>query len=156
MIFTTPEVLGGGPAEPTIDLIADSSATGGAASIQRVALAANMTGATPHFHRRSSEVFHVIAGSMWFLEGEEVRLVPTGGVVVIAPNTVHAFAAGPDGAEALIVLTPGVERFGYFTLLARFLRGEVSREELATGADGYDNPLVESAAWDAHLSSLRG
>ena len=43
----------------------------------------------------------------------------------------HAFGAAPSHpAELLIVLAPGIERFGYFRLLERLARGEASVDDL--------------------------
>jgi hypothetical protein len=51
------EVLGSGPV--TGRLYADSSATGGALSSQRITLLHGAAGATPHHHTGSSELFYV-------------------------------------------------------------------------------------------------
>lgn len=45
-------------------LIADASQIGGAASLQQATLAIGADGATPRFHRLSTEVFHVRSGRL--------------------------------------------------------------------------------------------
>jgi hypothetical protein len=62
----------------------------------------------------------------------------------------HAFAATADsGADLLVVITPGVERFGYFRLLARLLQGQATHDELLAAQERYDNYLLDSPEWQA-------
>ncbi|MBO0851263.1 MAG: cupin domain-containing protein, partial [Pseudonocardia sp.] len=98
-----------------VRLLADSAATGGALSTQRVELSEGADGATPHLHRMSSELFYVLSGSVDVLTGDRVITGTEGDLMVIPPGMPHAFAAtaGHPG-ELLIVITPGVERFEYF------------------------------------------
>ena len=55
-----------------IQLLLDSSATGGALSAHRVRLADGAEGANPHRHTGSSELFYVLGGS-GFLERAAAR-----------------------------------------------------------------------------------
>ena len=55
------EVIGFLP--QTVRLLADSSATGGRLSTQRVTLAGGADGANPHHHATSAELFYVLSGS---------------------------------------------------------------------------------------------
>ncbi|KXO91908.1 hypothetical protein AXK56_01970 [Tsukamurella pulmonis] len=147
MFVRKPETLGGGSG-PQIALLADASATGGAASVQRVHLPAGTDGASPHFHTMSTEIFAVLDGALEMLVGDELALVEEGELAVIAPNTVHAFAApASTSASALIVLTPGVERFGYFRLLQSFASGAATPADLLAAQDEYDNHFVDSPLW---------
>lgn len=147
MISENPEIVGEAEG-PRIALLADASATGGAASVQRVHLPAGADGASPHFHTRSTEVFYVIDGALDMLVDDQLVVVEEGGLAVIPPNTVHAFAAGPEAsATALIVLTPGVERFGYFRLLRDVASGVSTAPDLVAAQDEYDNHFVDSPAW---------
>ena len=154
MHFAHPTTLTG-PGAPAIDLYADASTLDGAASVQRVRLPARALGAAPHFHVLSSELFYVINGSMWFLEDDNVFLAPQGTLVTITPRTVHAFAAADDAADALIVLVPGVERFGYFHLLAGVAAGTATREDLFAAQERFDNHFADSAAWERHVQEHR-
>ncbi|MBS4099812.1 cupin domain-containing protein [Tsukamurella paurometabola] len=150
MIVLEPEMIAAGDGGPKVALLADASATGGAASVQRVDLPAGVDGASPHYHTRSAEVFHVLHGALEMLIGDDVVEVPAGALVVIEPNTVHAFAAPPSSAaSALIVLTPGVDRFGYFRLLRDVASGERAPSELLAAQDEYDNHFVDSPPWRA-------
>lgn len=147
MIVQDPEIVGGAGG-PQVALYADASDTGGAASVQRVSLPGGADGASPHFHTLSTEIFHVVEGELELLVGEEIVTVRAGGVAVIPPNTVHAFAAAPGSpTSALIVLTPGVERFGYFRLLEAIGSGAAEPSELVAAQDEYDNHFVDSPLW---------
>jgi hypothetical protein len=103
-------------------------------------------GANPHCHKGSSELFYVLDGSALILAGTEVVTMRQGDLAVVA----HAFAATADSrADLLIMITPGVERFGYFRLLARLAQGEATPGELLAAQDRYDNYLLDSREWRA-------
>ena len=77
-----------------------------------------------------------------------------GDLVVIPPNMAHAFATTPGhAADSLIVLAPGLERFGYFRLVERLSRGEATLEELLASQELYDNHFLESSIWRAARES---
>ncbi|GHB66842.1 cupin [Streptomyces viridiviolaceus] len=142
------EVLGRAPV--TVRLLADSSATGGALSTQRVTLTDGADGARPHFHKGSAEMFFMLDGEALLLSGEDVLTAERGDLVVVPPNRPHAFAAAPGAdADILIVLAPGVERFEYFRHLQRIRLGEVPPESILDVQDLYDNHFLSSPAWDA-------
>jgi mannose-6-phosphate isomerase-like protein (cupin superfamily) len=139
-------------AGPTIEirLLADSSTTGGALSTQRVTMAEGADGATPHLHRMSSELFYVLSGSADVLTGDRVITANEGDLVVVPPETPHAFAATPgQSADLLIVITPGVERFEYFRHLGRIATGEATAESLLDVQDHYDTQFLVSPPWRA-------
>ncbi len=148
------EMLGGAPV--TGRLYADSSATGGALSSQRMTLANGAAGATPHHHAGSSELFYVLSGAAELLAGDRVLTARPGDLVVVPPDTVHAFAAAPAAdADLLIIITPGVERFEYFRHLQRIANGEVPLESILEVQDRYDNYFDESPAWQQALAARR-
>jgi quercetin dioxygenase-like cupin family protein len=141
------EVVGGAPV--AVKLLADSDATGGALSTVRVTLADGADGARPHLHRNSAEMFYVLDGAAEFLSGDDVVTGERGDLVVVPPGKPHAFAAAPGtGADLLIVITPGVERFEYFRHLQRIRLGEAAPESLQEVQDLYDNHFLTSPAWD--------
>jgi len=135
-------------------LYADSSATGGALSSQRVTLKHGAAGATPHHHTGSSELFYVISGDAEVLAGERVLTVAEGDLVVVPPGTVHAFAASPGAdADLLIILAPGVERFEYFRQLQRIAAGQAPLESILQTQDLYDNHFDDSPVWQQVLTA---
>ena len=144
------ETLGGGEFPVAVRLLADSHSTGGAMSAQRVTLGRGADGATPHCHTASSELFFVLEGAAQILIGTEVLTVREGDLAVVPPHLPHAFAAPHDtAADLLIVITPGVERFEYFRLLARLQRGEATVEDLLAVQERYDNHFLDSPEWRA-------
>ncbi|MBW8702523.1 hypothetical protein MBT84_23280 [Streptomyces sp. MBT84] len=141
------EVVGRAPT--TVRLLADSSATGGALSTQRVTLTRGADGARPHFHTRSAEMFYILDGTAQLLSGDRVVTAEQGDLVVVPPGAAHAFAAAPgQDADILIVITPGVERFEYFRHLERVGLGKVPPETLLEVQELYDNHFLSSEAWE--------
>ncbi|MEV4323775.1 cupin domain-containing protein [Microbispora rosea] len=145
------EVIGRTPT--TIRLLADSSATGGALSAQRVTLTGGADGAAPHHHAGSAELFYLLDGRAQLLTGDEVVTAERGDLVIVPPGLAHAFAAAPGhDADILIVITPGVERFEYFRHLERIAYGRQPPESLLEVQELYDNHLRTSAVWNAARS----
>jgi quercetin dioxygenase-like cupin family protein len=130
-------------------LLADSSATKGALSTHRVTLGRGADGAVPHRHDASSELFFVIDGVLDVLVGEEVVNASAGDLLVVPPGLVHAFGASRDSvADALIVVTPGIERFDYFRHVVRVRDGSQTKETLLAMQDLFDTHFFDSAVWD--------
>lgn len=129
-------------------LLEDSRATGGLLGANRLALPAGADGTRPHHHRLSTELFHVLDGTMEFLIDGVLTAVGEGGLVVVPPGTVHAFGASAEGpAEFFAVLTPGIERFGYFRQLGRIARGEAGWDSMDELHDKYDVHFAGGAKW---------
>ena len=77
-----------------------------------------------------------------------------GDLLVVPPGLAHAFGAHRgSAAEALIVITPGVERFEYFRHVVRMRAGTEPREILLALQDRFDTHFVESPAWPAARAS---
>ncbi|WP_329087502.1 cupin domain-containing protein [Actinomadura citrea] len=141
------EVIGRSPV--TIRLLADSGSTGGALSTQRVTLDSGADGAKPHRHDGSAEMFYMLDGTAQLLSGEQVVTAERGDLVVVPPGLPHAFAAAPgEGADILIVITPGVERFEYFRHLERIAYGKVPPESLLDVQEIYDTYFLSSEVWE--------
>lgn len=133
-----------------VQLLVDSSATGGALSTVRVTLAKGTDGARPHRHDRSSEMFYVLGGAVDVLSGSEVVQAEEGDLIVVPPRTPHAFSTQRGrSAELLIVITPGVERFEYFRKLTRIARGQEPPESLREVQELYDTYFLNSPEWEA-------
>lgn len=134
------------------DLLADGADTGGALGANRLTLGAGADGARPHLHARSTELFHVLDGAVEFFLDGGTTTVTRGGLVVVPPGMPHAFGAAAGATAALLaVLTPGVDRFGYFRALGRIQHGLDTFDSLLPEQDRYDVHFLggaESAAWD--------
>ncbi|WP_426363942.1 cupin domain-containing protein [Streptomyces sp. E-08] len=120
-------------------LLADARHTGGALGANRLLLGEGAAGARPHFHALSTELFYVLDGVMRFTLAGGTTTVAAGGLVSVPPGTPHSFGAAPgSAAELLVVLAPGVDRFGYFRSLGRVQHGLESFDGLLAEQDRYD------------------
>jgi len=138
-------------------LLADSSATAGALSSHRVALGRGADGAVPHRHDNSAELFYILDGAFDVLVEDDVVTARTGDLLVVPPGAAHAFAAHRDStAEALIVATPGIERFDYFRHVVRRREGSEPAEVLLGLQDRFDTHFLSSPAWQRARTMLSG
>lgn len=137
-------------------LLTDAEANGGAVSTLEVTMDQGADGAAPHFHTRSDELFYVADGELQVLAGDRILTVGAGGSLVVPRHMPHAFGATPDsGARILIALMPGVQRFEYFRLLDRLLRGEGTHDEFLAAQEEFDNHFVDAPAWRAEREAHR-
>ncbi|MFD3706212.1 cupin domain-containing protein [Nocardia sp. NPDC058658] len=137
-------------------LLTDANASDGAVSTLEVTMTQGADGAAPHFHTRSDELFYVADGELQVMAGDRILTVGAGGSLVVPRQMPHAFGATPDsGARLLIALMPGVQRFEYFQLLDRLLRGEVTGDELVSAQEEFDNRFVDAPAWWAERNAHR-
>jgi mannose-6-phosphate isomerase-like protein (cupin superfamily) len=146
------EVVGRPPTQ--IQLLADSSATGGALSTVRITLGKDADGARPHRHKGSAEMFYVLEGAVEVLSGTDIVKAERGDLLVVPPDLPHAFAAARGkSADLLVVITPGVERFDYFRKLERIAYGKEPPESLRDVQELYDTYFLTSPEWDAARST---
>jgi quercetin dioxygenase-like cupin family protein len=157
---STPFLLKGADAEvltvgaSTMHLLADSDDTGGALNANRTVLGAGIDGPPPHFHRRSSEIFFVLAGALHTLAGERSVTLEAGDFLSVPPGVPHSFWAPDDASsEVLILYAPAIpERFEYFRLVERVLTGHARPEEILDAQERFDNHFVESETWATRRS----
>ena len=132
----------------TIQLLADSSATGDALSAHRLSLVEGAMGAGPHHHEVSSETFFVLDGALQLLVVDDVVTLGTGDFAVVPAGLVHAFGAAPgERADVLLLITPGVERFDYFRDLVRAFNGDAPLDRVRESHARYDLFTDDSAVW---------
>ncbi|MGI5254327.1 cupin domain-containing protein [Actinacidiphila glaucinigra] len=138
------EAAGASLTDGAFELLAD----GGAVSASRLTLATGADGAPPHHHKLSHELFYVLGGTMLFRLGDALSAVGKGGLVVIPPGLPHVFGAAEDEvADVLVVLSPGIERFGYFERLAAISRGEAEFASLLPEQQRYDVHFEDISDW---------
>ena len=102
----------------------------------------------PHRHDYASELFYILGGAFDLLAGANVITARAGDLLVIPPGTVHAFAAHRGyTAEALVIATPGIERFDYFRHVVRRREGAEPPEILAGLQDRFDTHFADSNVW---------
>ena len=92
------------------------------------------------------------------MAGDRILTVGAGGSLVVPRQMPHAFGATPDsGARILIALMPGVQRFEYFRLLDRLLRGDAAHDEFVAAQEEFDKTtFVDAPAWWAERNAQRG
>ncbi|MEU0787886.1 cupin domain-containing protein [Streptomyces sp. NPDC006173] len=138
------EAAGASLVDGAFELLAD----GGAVSASRLTLAVGADGAPPHHHKLSHEVFYVLGGTMIFRLGDTLTTVKKGGLVIIPPGLAHAFgAAEGEVADVVVVLSPGIERFGYFEQLAAISRGDAEFDSLVPEQERYDVHFEDLPDW---------
>jgi quercetin dioxygenase-like cupin family protein len=137
-------------------LLADANPTGGALGAHRLTLGQGADGARPHHHKMSSELFYVIDGTVEFFLDGALTAASAGGLVVVPPGMPHAFGAAPGTtADLIAVLTPGIDRFGYFRALGRIQHGLDTFDSLLPEQERYDVHFLDAAAWQAARSGRR-
>ncbi|HEY2271132.1 MAG TPA: cupin domain-containing protein [Jatrophihabitantaceae bacterium] len=137
-------------------LLADSSATGGALTSHRVALSRGADGAVPHRHDQRSELFYILDGAFDLLVGDDTLVARAGDLLVVPPGAAHAFAArAGHTAEALVIATPGIDRFDYFRHVVRRRAGEEPAEVLLDLQDRFDTYFMDSPVWDRTRRAAR-
>jgi quercetin dioxygenase-like cupin family protein len=137
-----------------IQLLADKAETAGAFSVVRGTLNPGADGARPHTHKGSSEAFYVLDGAVDILVGDSVITARKGDLAVVAPNTMHAFAATRgEIADILIMFSPAIHRFDYFRLLKNVVDGSAPASEILASQERFDNWFSDSPAWTAHRSN---
>jgi quercetin dioxygenase-like cupin family protein len=130
-------------------LLADAEDTNGAVNANRTLLDTGTDGPPPHFHRQSSEIFFVISGALEALAGDQVLTLEGGDFLTIPPHVPHSFWAPDDSsADILILFAPAIqERFEYFRLAERVLKGQASPQEILDSQERFDNHFVENPLW---------
>jgi mannose-6-phosphate isomerase-like protein (cupin superfamily) len=136
------------PSGGVFRLLADAGATGRVLGANRLLLPEGVDGAKPHLHTRSTEFFYVLDGELEVMLGEEMTTAGRGDLIVVPPGLPHAFGAGRRTvADLIAVITPGVERFGYFRHLQRIALGQDTWDTLEPLQDLYDVHFLESPRW---------
>ena len=139
----------------TMWLLADSDDTDGTINANRTALGEGADGPGPHYHSGSAEIFFVLSGALDALAGDRIETLRDGDFLVVPRNTPHAFAAPPGStADVLIVFAPAIkERFEYFRLVDRVMRGQATPQEILDNQDRFDNHFFDLPMWREHRSA---
>jgi len=136
-----------------LQLLLDATHTGGALSAHRCRLPKGTVGANPHQHLTATELFYVLSGQADLLAGTRLIRAREGALVVVPPTSAHAFAAAPNhNAELFVVITPGVERFGFFRDLARARTGELDMATFMASQGDYDTYPADGGPWTTRPS----
>jgi mannose-6-phosphate isomerase-like protein (cupin superfamily) len=87
---------------------AESVSTEGQFSIIEYAMPPGVPGPPPHVHRKTREIWYVLAGDLVFLAGADSVPASTGAFVHIPPGVVHTFSnVGTTVAKWIGIFSPG-------------------------------------------------
>lgn len=141
------EVLRAG--ETTMWLLADAHDTDGTINANRTTLGEGADGPGPHYHSGSAEIFFVLSGALDALAGDRIETLREGDFLLVPRNTPHAFATPPgSAADVLIVFAPAIgERFEYFRLVDRVMKGQASPQEILDSQERFDNHFLDVPIW---------
>ncbi|MFB9831056.1 cupin domain-containing protein [Actinoallomurus acaciae] len=139
------EVVGRAPS--VTRLLTDGGATGETMSAIHTTMGSGVDGPPPHYHSGSAEIFFIIGGGLQVLAGERIFTAVAGDFLVVPPLTPHAFRTPDDTGADLLIIKPTAERFEYFRLVDRVVKGQASPAEILDNQDRFDNHFVESKAW---------
>jgi mannose-6-phosphate isomerase-like protein (cupin superfamily) len=111
---------------------ATAATTGGAFSLFEATLPAGMSGPPPHAHRRTTDTFYVLEGTLHLTVGGRELDAPAGSYILVPPGVVHTFANtsaapvrvlnlnAPGGWEHYLRELAGAMRGGAFPEPAEF------------------------------------
>ncbi|WP_345346441.1 cupin domain-containing protein [Actinoallomurus liliacearum] len=134
--------------EPSLTrLLADGDSTDGTVSAIHTTMGSGVDGPPPHYHAGSAEIFFIIDGGLRVLAGERILVAGKGDLILVPPNTPHAFRTPDDTGVDMLIIKPTAERFDYFRLVDRVIRGEASPTEILENQDRFDNHFVDSPLW---------
>jgi mannose-6-phosphate isomerase-like protein (cupin superfamily) len=108
------------------DLKVTGEESGGVCAVVESTIPPHFAGPPAHVHRRTTEVFYIVSGTVALTVGQKTVIARPGDVLRVPPNTVHRFW-NPTAAPAtyLNFLTPGgFEQ--YFVKLAKLMASEPS------------------------------
>lgn len=105
-----------------IRFLVPAAETGGAWSLLEYLAPPGFAGPAPHVHARTTELFHVLDGTLTLEVDGATHDLAAGGVAMVPPGVVHRFSnRAAEPCRILVHLTPGgMER--YFTELAELVR----------------------------------
>lgn len=125
-----------------VHYVATGTSTDGLFGLYRWQMAGNRAGAAPHIHRRFSESFYILSGSVRIYDGARWLDAAPGDYVHVPPGGIHGFT-NESGAPAsmLILFAPGAPREQYFEQLPSV--GGMSDEERLEFFRQHDNVYLE-------------
>lgn len=108
-------------------------------------MAPEASGASPHVHRKTTEMFYVVRGEIEFTIGDRKEVGTPGAFAFIPKNAPHGFTnVGSEDATLLIMFYPMNNKDDYFRGLERLTRDgrNPSLEELAEHMAKYDQYML--------------
>ena len=125
------------------NLLATGGTTSGDFGLFQWNMPARAGGPSAHFHRRFSESFYVLSGTVRLYDGTRWVDTAAGDFLHVPRGGVHAFRNDSDAAASMLILfAPGAPRERYFTELAELAAsgrtlGDAERAEFLARHDQY-------------------
>lgn len=133
---TPPEL--GSPGDG-IHYLATTETTRGEFGLYRVMMKPKAPGPSTHFHRRISESFFILDGTVRLFNGDKWIDAKAGDFLYVPQGGLHAFHNDSDApAEMLLLFTPGAPREEYFEML-----GQVAEGDLTAFREKHDSYFVD-------------
>ncbi|MFD7677429.1 cupin domain-containing protein [Streptomyces sp. NPDC060187] len=132
----------GAAGKDAIHYLASTTTTRGEFGLYRVAMSARAGGPKTHFHKRISESFFILSGTVRLFNGEKWIEAEKGDFLHVPQGGLHAFRNDSDApADMLLLFTPGAPREEYFEGVSKL--ADASDEERAKFFDKHDSYFVE-------------
>ncbi|MEU9317261.1 cupin domain-containing protein [Streptomyces sp. NPDC048295] len=140
---TTPPDLGQrGPGKDATHYLATTATTRGEFGLYRVEMRPRAGGPKTHFHKRISESFYILDGTVRLFDGARWVDARKGDFLHVPQGGLHAFRNDSDApADMLLLFTPGAPREEYFEQVSKL--AHASEEERAAFFDRHDSYFVE-------------
>ncbi|GAA3591131.1 cupin domain-containing protein [Kribbella ginsengisoli] len=118
-----------------IHYLATTETTRGEFGLYRVVMKPRAGGPATHFHRRISESFFILGGTVRLFNGDKWVEAEEGDFLHVPQGGLHAFRNDSDApADMLLLFTPGAPREEYFEQIAH-----IAKEERASFLDKHDS-----------------
>lgn len=110
--------------------LATGASTNGQFGLYRWEMGPKPSGPDPHFHRRISESFYILSGTVSLYNGTKWIDATPGDFLFVPEGGIHGFR-NESGAPAsmLLLFAPGVPREDYFETLADAARREAMNDD---------------------------
>ncbi|MFI6880001.1 cupin domain-containing protein [Streptomyces sp. NPDC050400] len=137
---TPPEL--GERGRDAIHYLATTTTTRGEFGLYRVEMRAKAGGPRTHFHKRISESFYILDGTVRLFDGADWIDAHKGDFLHVPQGGLHAFRNDSDApAEMLLLFTPGAPREEYFEQVSQL--ADATDEERAKFFDKHDSYFVD-------------
>jgi quercetin dioxygenase-like cupin family protein len=103
-------------------------------------------GASPHLHRKLTEIFYIVEGEVELLAGDQKTVGRPGSLLLVPPGQVHGFSNSPSHRSTMLIMfCPADHREGYFEGMAELTREgrRPTREELVDLMRRFDQEPVD-------------
>ncbi|MEV6413186.1 cupin domain-containing protein [Kribbella sp. NPDC051718] len=118
-----------------IHYLATTETTRGEFGLYRVLMKPHAGGPATHFHRRISESFFILGGTVRLFNGDKWVEAEEGDFLHVPQGGLHAFRNDSDApADMLLLFTPGAPREEYFEQIAH-----ITAEERTAFLDKHDS-----------------